>query len=184
MAITLQRTTQRTTEEAFLRLSNDGHKYELVNGEVREMPAGHEHDAIGFRVGFLLMPFTRGRGILAGAQAGFRMNTGNIRSPDVAFTRKERLQDGKPSKGFEPFAPDLCIEIISSSEERAEIVQKVQEYFASGAEQVWHLYPETKTARIFLSPFDSTTYAPGDEIDAGTLLPGFRCVVADLFNLE
>ena len=80
---------RKMTEEEFLRLPDDGRKWELVDGEAREVPAGHKHDAIGIQVAVLLKPHARGRGVLAGSQAGFRMTTGNIRSPDVSFTRKE-----------------------------------------------------------------------------------------------
>jgi Uma2 family endonuclease len=176
--------TRRMTEEEFLRLPDDGRKYELVDGEPKEVPAGHKHDAIGFNVGFLLKPHARGRGILAGSQAGFRMQNGNIRSPDVSFTLKSRLVDGQPSDGFENLAPDLCIEIISPSEEREEMMRKVREYFGAGAQFVWHLFPEPKTARVYTSPEAFTDYGSEDEIEGGDLLPGFRCRVADLFVLE
>jgi Uma2 family endonuclease len=135
-------------------------------------------------LGVLFHPFARGRGLLTGSQAGFRMADGNIRCPDLGFTRKERLPDGKAPKGFADFAPDLCVEIISPSEEREEMSRKVREYFAAGARQVWHLFPESQTVRVYTSPTEFTTFGPQDEIDGGDLLPGFRCCIADLFALE
>lgn len=176
-------THRQITENEFLRLPDDGRKYELVNGDVKDVPSGFEHDAIGANVSALLMPFTRGKGVLAGSQAGFRMANGNLRSPDVSYTRKERLTNGKPEKGFRNGAPDLCIEVISPSEDPAEMQQKVREYFDSGAEQVWHLYPEERRLRQFLSPIDSHLLEPEAELDASTLIPGFRIRVADLFDL-
>jgi Uma2 family endonuclease len=131
------------TEEEFLNWPRDGRRWELVDGEAKEVPAGHEHDAIGMQVAVLLKPFVRGQGVVAGAQAGFRMRTGNIRSLDVAFTLKERLPDGKPSKGFENLAPDLAVEILSPSDDVADLPRKVNEYFTSGTQQVWLLEPET-----------------------------------------
>jgi hypothetical protein len=41
---------RRLTEEEFLRLPDDGRKYELVEGEAREVPAGVLHDAIVARI--------------------------------------------------------------------------------------------------------------------------------------
>lgn len=173
----------RMTEEEFLRLPDDGRKYELVDGEIREVPATFEYDAIGGNIIALLMPAARGRGVLASSQAGFRMTNGNIRCPDVSFTQKSRLPDGKPNKGFGDAAPDLCIEIISPSEDRKDIQRKIREYFDAGAELVWHLFPETREAIVYTSPTQSKTLAPEDEIDAGDLLPGFRCTVGDLFDV-
>jgi len=39
-------TRRKMTEEDFLRLPDDGRKWELVDGEAKEVPSGHEHDAI------------------------------------------------------------------------------------------------------------------------------------------
>ncbi len=174
----------RITEEEFLRLPDDGRKYELVDGEVKEVPAGVRHDELAAFVIFRLMPFTRGRGALCSSQAGYRMRDGNIRSPDVSFTLKERLPGGRSPEGFGPFAPDLCIEIISPSEDREEMARKVREYFEAGAQQVWHLYPETQSAVLFTSPLETHRLSAEDELDGGDLLPGFRCRVADLYALE
>ena len=174
----------RMTEEEFLRLPDDGRKWELVNGDAKEVPTSYEHDIIGITVAALLRPHAKGRGFIAGAQAGFRMVNGNIHCPDVSFMRKSRLTDGRPSKGFQDGAPDLCVEIISPSEEPAEMRQKIAEYFASGAEQVWHLFPETLRVIVYTSPLEAQTYEAADEISAGDLLPGFHCRVSDLFALE
>ena len=171
-------------EDEFLRLPDDGRKYELVDGELKEVPAGFEHDVLVMHLGFMLRPHAQGRGFLAASSAGFRMAPGNIRSPDVSFTRKERLSDGRPSKGFADLAPDLCIEIISPSEERADMQRKVREYFASGAEQVWHLFPDARRVIVFRTPNDTTTLETDEEITGGDLLPGFACRVADLFEIE
>ncbi len=172
------------TEDEFLRLPKDGRKWELVQGEARPLPAGHKHDAIGIQVATLLKPFTRGRGVVAGAQAGFRMASGNVRSPDVSFTRRERMPGGEPSEGFEDFAPDLAVEIISPSEVPDEMARKVAEYFGAGAEQVWHLFPDTKRVTVYLSPFETVAYGQEETLTAGDLLPGFSCRVEDLFDWE
>jgi Uma2 family endonuclease len=172
------------TDDEFLRLPDDGRKYELVDGEAKEVPAGYEHDIIAATIIALLRPYAKGRGYIASSQAGFRMASNNIRSPDVSFMRKSRLPDGKPSQGFEEGAPDLCIEIISPSEDRADMGRKVREYFATGAQQVWHLFPETSSVCVFTSPTASTIYSADDELDGGDLLPGLHCRVSELFALE
>ena len=171
------------TDSALLRQPDDGRKYELVNGEVHEVPATVRHDEIGAIVIYRLMPFVIGRGILCSAQAGFRMQGGNLRSPDVSFVRANRLPDGKAPDSFGDGAPDLCVEILSPSEEAGDIDRKLREYFASGARLVWHLFPETQRILAFTSPTIRTIYEPDDELDAGDVLPGFRCRVEDLFRI-
>jgi Uma2 family endonuclease len=176
-------TKPRLTEEEFLRLPDDGYKYELVEGEARMTPVYFEHDAVGANIVAMLMPHTRGRGALSNGQAGFRMKNGNVRCPDVSFTRKERLPGGRVPRSFGDAAPDLCIEIISASEDPVETARKVREYFEAGAEQVWHLFPETTRLVLFHSPDRSIEYGPEEELEGGNLLPGFLCKVAELFEI-
>ncbi len=170
------------TEEDFMRLPDHGRKYELVDGEAKEVPTTLEHDAIGANIVALLMPYARGRGIVTIAQAGFRMQDQNIRCPDVSYTRKERLPGGKAPRTFGSAAPDLAIEIISPSEDQPDIQRKLREYFASGSVLVWHLFPETKQMSIFVSPQEMTLRDEEGVVDAGDLLPGFSCRVGDLFD--
>lgn len=54
-----------------------------------------------------------------------RMTSGNIRCPDVSFTLKSHLPEGKPGKGFGDEAPDLCIEILSPTEDLADMERKL-----------------------------------------------------------
>lgn len=185
MAVAMQTVPKRSlSEDDFMRLADDGHKYELVDGEAKEVPTNIEHDTIGFNLLMLIGPHTRGRGFVTTGQAGFRMISANVRCPDVSFTRKARFPGGKPPTTFGSVAPDLCVEIISPSEDMADMNRKVREYFASGAEQVWHIFPEAQTMTIYTSPATSAQYSAGDTIEGGDLLPGFRCQVADLFVVE
>lgn len=172
------------SEEEFLRWPEDGYKYELVEGEVKAVsPVYLEHDELVAYLIALLRPFTRGKGRLYASSAGFRMAAGNIRSPDVSFMRKERLPGGRSPRSFGTGAPDLCIEIISASEDRQEMQRKVEEYFASGAQQVWQLYPDSQRLLLFTSSTDLVVFEAGDEVSGGDLLPGFQCKVAELFDL-
>lgn len=182
MAVVSPQTKRHMTEQDFMCLPDDGRKYDLVDGEPKEVPAGFEHDVIGINLAMRIGPYARGRGVLAGSQAGFRMVNGNIRCPDLSFTARERLPGGRPNRGFGDVAPDLCIEIISPSEERAEMQDKVEEYFGAGAQQVWQLFPDEMRVRIFLSPGDFTDYFEEEEISAEDLLPGFICRVSEFFD--
>lgn len=173
----------RLTEDEFLRLPDDGRKYELVDGEIKEVPTTIKHDAIGGNIVLLLGPYIRGRGIVTISQAGFRMKSGNIRAPDVAFTRKERLPGGVPPDTFGDFSPDLAIEILSPSEDPTEIRRKIEEYFESGTQQVWHLFPATQRMTVYMSPTDLTELEAEDELGGGDLLSGFHCRVAELFDV-
>ncbi len=172
------------TEEEFMRLPDDGYKYELVDGAAKRAPANFQHDVIGATVIALLRQHTKGLGFVTGSQAGFRMVNKNIRCPDISFTRKSRVNGGLPGDWFGEVAPDLCIEIISKSEDIADAQRKVREYFEAGAQQVWHMFPERQEIKVFASTDVSHTYRADEEISIGDLIPGFRHQVAELFELE
>jgi Uma2 family endonuclease len=184
MTVTTERISRKMTEDEFMQLPKDGRKWELVNGEAKEVPTKFDHDAIGINLILLLAPYAKGRGFMTSGQAGFRMADDNIRCPDVSYTRKERVPGGKPPPTFGVVAPDLCVEIISPSENRFDMMQKVQEYFESGAQQVWHVFPETKTVTVYTTPAETKDYAAEDQLSCGDILPGFTCLVSDLFEQQ
>ena len=60
-----------------------------------------------------------------------------------------------------PKAPEICIEIVSPSNSKAEITGKVNLYLAKGAQEIWVVY---EGGRI-------TTYSHIGEIKKSTLAP-------------
>ncbi len=176
---------QRITESQLMRLPDDGFLYELVGGRLAGQPckpflAG----IITVNIVRLMGPFARGHGIMTLGKAGFRMANGNIRVPSTSYTRKERFPGGHAPDTFGDLAPDLCVEIISPSEKKAGMARKVREYFDGGAVQVWHVFPERQQVTVFTSPTETQTLGADGILDAGGILPGFSCRVADLFILE
>jgi len=171
------------TESEFMALPDDGRKYELVNGEAEEVPTGFLHEAIGYWLMRLLGPVADAHGIVAGSSAGFRMASGNIRAPDVSFTRWENVPGGRPAEGFGEGAPDLCVEIVSPSETYGEVRRKVGEYLTSGAQQVWLLEPQDETLTVHHADGTSRVYHADDEVDGGDLLPGFRTRISEIFKI-
>ncbi len=178
------------TEDELLRLPKDGPgnptaaKYERVNGRLTEVPTNFEHDELGVNLIGLLLPWTRGRGFMTSGQSGFRMANGNVRAPDVSFTRTARIPGGRPGTGYGSVAPDLCVEIISPSERPADIADKLNDYFDNGASVVWHVFPETQSVTVWTSATERRSLNAEDSLDAGDLLPGFFCRVSDIFTQE
>lgn len=80
-------TKTRMTEEEFLRLPDDGRKYELVAGAPKEVPASIRYDIIGMTVRALIRPAANGMGYVVGPQAGWRVRSSNIRCPRVFRVR-------------------------------------------------------------------------------------------------
>ena len=172
------------TEDELMRLPRDGRKWEMEDGRLTEVPTSIKHEEIIFNLAVLLAPFKRGHGIVTLGQGGFRMKDGNVRAPDVSFTRKERFPGGHAPDTFGELAPDLCVEIISPSERPDQMSRKVEEYFDGGAVQVWHVFPEWQEVVVFTSPTETQTLGADGVLNAGGLLPGFSYLVRNLFETE
>jgi len=175
-------TKSRLTEEELMSLPDDGLKHEYVDGEVTDVPTGGVHEDIGAILTILLGPHALRVGRIYGSGLGCWMRSGNVRSPDVSVVRSERLPGGRSGKGFFQGAPDLCVEIISPSENRRDMERKVREYFESGAQQVWHVLPKTREVIVFGAAGTQTRLGPEDTLTGGDVVPGFECRVADLFE--
>ena len=175
----------RVTEDELMRLPKDGRKWELVDGRLMEVPTSIRHEEIGVNLILMMDALARGRGILTAGQGGFRMADGNVRAPDVSYTRKERFPGGHTPDTFGDLAPDLCVErVVSPSEKPMDMALKVQEYFAGGAAQVWHIFPEEQRVVVFTSPTETRTLNAEDTLTADGILPGFSCRVSEIFTRE
>jgi Uma2 family endonuclease len=87
------------TDAEFMALARDGHRYELVNGELVDMGnSGMEHGELGaFLAGMLSVFVRRNRlGVVCDSSTAFTLKNGNKRSPDVSFVAKERLRRRHP----------------------------------------------------------------------------------------
>jgi len=178
--------TLLNSEDLWKRVA-DGSRYELSEGELLPMtPVGMEHGAIVVRLARLLGAFVDEKHLgLVGTEIGFRLarDPDTVRAPDVAFVAKHRLpQEGVPKK-FAEFAPDLAVEVLSPEDTASEILRKVEEYLAAGVALAWVVDPATRTVTVYRSLRDIQILSADQELDGGTVLPGFRAPVAEIFSI-
>jgi Uma2 family endonuclease len=159
-------------------------KVELVNGELILMtPAGLEQGEVDVNLSTLLNVYVKPRrlGKVYDAQTGFRPHE-NMRAPDVAFVRLERLPGGQSPKGFGHFPPDLAVEVFAPEETVADYADKVAEYFGWGVRLVWLVDPAQQTVTVCHSPSALATLTACDELSGEDVVPGFTCRVGELFE--
>jgi len=173
---------KRLTERDLLQMPSDGRKYELVNGRLQIVPTGARHGEIVSNLIGRLHTAKPPTVALYSEAVGFRMRNGNIRSPDASVMRRERLPDGVSPDEFIDGAPDLAVEVVSPSERAAELLQKVAEYFESGAQEVWLLLPDRRQVYRYRTPLEVQTLEADDILTGGELLPEFRVRVGELFE--
>ena len=179
--------TPITTADELLRMPDDGYRYELVEGELRKMtPTGAEHGFLSSEIDWLLRDYVKRHdlGEVFGAETGFRIgrNPDTVLAPDASFVRKERIAaNGIPQEYF-PEAPALVVEVVSPRDTAEEVDDKMRRWFVAGVAMAWVVYPRGRTVTVYRGLDDIRILTAGDTLDGESVIPGFRCQVADLFS--
>lgn len=173
------------TEEDVIRFSErENRLFELVDGVLVEKTVGAYESMLAVEIACLLGNWVRPRklGAVLGSDGMLRLFPGLIRIPDVAFLSMEKFPRGRfPRYKAPPLAPDLAVEVLSESNTKKEMAEKLRDYFASGSRLVWYVDPERREFTVFTSPTDSRVIAEQGTVDGGQVLPGFTLSVAELF---
>jgi len=176
------------TEAELAALPDDGFVYEVVEGELVLSPKNnfqHENICAALLTAMRTFAKTNRLGAVLGSSAGFWMRDRNCRAPDISFITKARLISlgFKPStQKFFPGAPDLAIEVLAPSNTRAEIDERLSDFFASGAQIAWIINPDDQCVEVCYSASKRKLLGRAADLDGEHLLPGFRYRIADLFR--
>jgi Uma2 family endonuclease len=176
--------TLLTADELERMPDDDSVQIELDEGELITVPpAGEDHSNIEVETIFRLKSFVKAQdlGRVYAGDAGFRLSRDIVRSPDVAFVRKERVEAIR-GKGFIKGAPDLAVEIFSPSDSFRQLTRKVKQYLAAGCHTVWVIHPERREVYVYRADGTDSELGAEDMLEAPELLPGFSLKVAELFE--
>ena len=148
MSLTQPR-TRLTADQFFRDLPADGKRYELIDGELREMTTPNiKHQQIARGFFRLLDPeVTRVGGQVFSPGVGIVLSDGVVQVPDlVVLTRP--LEQSNLEYGL-VIPPDLVIEILSPSTARYDRTEKSALYAAFGVPELWLVSPEAETIEVF-----------------------------------
>jgi Uma2 family endonuclease len=129
-------------------ITQDGRE-EVVSGEIRIMPPNklpHPTVVRALTVAFLRqLDLARAEFFSSIFGLVIRKEPLTCRSPDIAvFDRATMVEQD----GYIHSAPQLVIEILSPSETRKEITEKLRDYESIGVEEVWLVSPEARTVEV------------------------------------
>lgn len=178
-----------TAEELRDMPDGPGKRFELVDGEVVEMPgAGALHTLIVFALARLLEDFVRqhdlGLVMPDGLAYILRRDPDHLRIPDVSFVAWDRVPEEGILEGYWEGPPTLAVEIVSPNDRADDIHSRVQDYLEAGSAQVWVLWPRRSSISIYRPGADTRELGPDAQLDGGEVLPGFTVRVSDLFNVR
>lgn len=175
------------TEEDVIRISeHEDRVCELIDGILVEKDKSAIASLNAIRIAKLLANFVddRGLGFVLGEQALLRLTVGRVRAPDVSFIKADQVPCGEfPDEPIAGLTPTLAVEVMSPGNTKREMERKLDEYFASGAEAMWYVYPDRREVDVYSRRHDIRTLKAVDSLDGGSVLPGFSVSVSELFSV-
>jgi Uma2 family endonuclease len=176
------------TWEDYLRLPDDGNRYEIVEGVLYMSPApSFDHQYALFELARLLGNYTREHrlGLVLVAPFDVRLFVGaDPVQPDLLFFRPGNL----PAAGSAFFQgiPDLIVEVVSPGSTRLDQYIKFGAYEKAKVPEYWLVDPRGRMVTVFsLDPAkgeyqEISRAVAGDQLTSPTF-PGFVLPVAGLF---
>ena len=186
--------TKRLTFEEWQALPETKQRCEVVDGVIYMAPSPTDvHQWLGFEVAAHLSNFVRERGLgivlMAPRDVLIQREPLRIRQPDVLFLSAERAGVRRPSdlvgQSRIEAPPDLVVEVISPSNTRRNVEEKLVDYHSIGALECWLVDFPTLTVEILRLATESMAHVSTLGM-GGTLrsevLPGFELSIDDVFG--
>ncbi len=175
------------TADDLLAMPYDGKRYELVRGELIEMPpASHEHGRVAARFGRRIGNFAEerdlGHGIAAETGVSIERNPDTMRAPDYGFISYERMAEPPPPRGYADVVPDLVLEVVSPDDRQPDIDAKTQMWLEAGVRLALVLYIAARAIVAHRNDGAVQRFGPDDTLTCEPVLPGFAGPVADIFT--
>jgi Uma2 family endonuclease len=164
--------------------------YEVVDNPIRELPPMSTREThFASILSRLLGPFAwdHGRGQVEVEMLFSIHPAKNLqRRPDVSFVSFERWPRGKPVPGTSAWevVPNSAVEVISPTNSANEVIEKLEDDFASGVQRVWVIYPVYPKVHDYDSTTSGRILTRADTLRGAEVLPGFELPLTELFEEE
>ena len=172
------------TIEDLEKMPDDCLHRELIEGELIELPPPKiGHSRVSRYIFLILNKFVTAQALgIVFFEAGYliRANRRTWIQPDVSFMRPGRT-DLIKSDEYAMGAPDLVVEVISPSETARTVHLKTSILLSAGTEEVWNVYPDTRTIEIHSAGNAVRVLHEDDEITS-PLFPGWSARVRLFFE--
>ena len=178
------------TYEDYVRLPDDGKRYEVIRGVLYVSPAPIPlHQYVHTRLLVLLTRFVDENrlGVVLGAPMDVRLprRIGDPVQPDLVFLRTGNQPRWEVDANFSG-SPDLVVEILSPSTARRDRKVKHSAYREAGIPEYWIVDPRARTIEVFGLSEDGARYIElcrGGEADTvrSAVLPGLEVRIGEIF---
>jgi Uma2 family endonuclease len=181
-------TTARMTYEDYVKLPDDGRRYEIIDGElfVNAAPVPrHQRIVRNLLVRLDVYFEEHGGGEVFASPIDVLLEDHSVVQPDLIVVRSERsaIVGEKNVQG----APNLVIEVLSDGTRRLDEIDKRKLYERSGVEEYWIVDPVLELVKVHRraasGAFERVAEigVEGGGMITSPLLPGFAVDVTDVF---
>ncbi len=173
---------QLLTYEDYAALSEDGPRYELIGGELYEMPAPTRvHQELVVRLLMLLRSFVDARrlGKVYVAPFDIRLSPHDVVQPDIIYVSRERASGY--GSNFLMGGPDLAAEVLSPSTRKRDLTVKRELYAEADVRELW--FGNIEAGRIEVLRLEAGRYVPIPDshgVLASTVLAGLSVDAQEL----
>jgi Uma2 family endonuclease len=174
----------RWTYDRLLDLPDDGKRYEIIDGELIELPSpSPAHQAVVTELIGVLREQVSGRGIgrVFASPFDFRLPDGGVVQPDVlVYLRPLNAESKVPIREA---IPDLVIEVLSPSTRRRDLGRKAEIYASLGIREYWPIDNSTRSIEVLR--LRAGKYEPSPQAEQGVIrsaiVPNLEIVLAEFF---
>jgi Uma2 family endonuclease len=147
--------TLRVTHEEFEKLCQDNPDLRLElteDGQLITMaPAGWQSSKRNSKLNSRVDVWNEqaSLGEVFDSSGGFTLPNGAVRSPDVTWIEKSKLEGISPDIAFPEVVPDFVIELRSKSDSIKTLRAKMEEYRSNGVRLGWLINPQKQQVEIY-----------------------------------
>lgn len=184
--------SRRLSWEEYLRWEEERTRYEIIDGEVQELPTPTlKHQRILALLMDCLRAFVLGKrlGDLLTAPFDFviRREPLRTRQPDLFFLSREREAEWKPQLNAPRLevAPDLVVEILSESDTYTRWKDMLRDYHQLGVREVWAVDMEGEEIEVLVreeSGYRSLGWFSGEQVVPSQVLAGLELKPGEVFK--
>lgn len=129
-------------------------------GQILMSPASNKHGRMQFDVGYGMRRKSKSGQVIT--ECAIETADG-VKVADVAWLSENFFEEYGEVTPY-PKAPEICVEVVSPSNSKLEIEQKVELYLARGAQEVW----------VVSSNQQVTYYGHTGQLKKSSILPGVK----------
>jgi Uma2 family endonuclease len=174
------------TYEMYAALPDDGHRYEIIRGVLMVIPTPEiAHQGVRGLICYYLDKhiFLPKRGLVFPGPVDVILSPQKVVQPDVLVLLENRL-DQLEEKYVEG-APDLVVEVISSSSATYDRLVKHNLYEQEGIPEYWLVNPKEQSIEVFvleMGKYRSLGEFRNEQIVQSRLVPNETVAAAHFFN--